>query len=359
MKRKTLSQLRKGIDTIDSRLIDLLNERAAISREIGLMKGRKNRSVYSPDRESQVYKSIRDRSRGPMKEESLEAIYAEIMSGCLALQSPIKIAFLGPELTFTHQVAMKKFGSSLDYISCDSISGVFFMVEKGQADYGVVPIENSTEGAVNHTLDMFVDSNLLICSEIYLNIRENLLSTAADKKGIKKIYSHPNVFGQCRGWIEKNLPQAKLCDVASTARAAEMAAKERSSACIASETAAKKYGLKILARSIEDSSANVTRFLVIGRCMSGRSGSDKTSIMFSVKDRPGVLHDTLNSFKKRGINLTKIESRPSKKRLWKYYFFVDMEGHFSTPGVQRALGELEKKCRFVKVLGSYPRGNKK
>jgi chorismate mutase / prephenate dehydratase len=353
MKPKDLNELRKEIDAIDTGLIRMINKRGAISREIGRIKKSKKKPVYSPDRESQVYEGIKKKNQGPIDVETFKAVYREIMSGCLALEQPMKIAFLGPELTFTHQAALKKFGSSLDYLSCDNISDVFLSVEKGEADYGVVPIENSTEGAVNHTLDMFVDSNLLICSEVYLTIRENLLSRNTDIKKIKVVYSHPNVFGQCRGWIEKNIPSAKLRDVASTSRAAEMAAKNKFSACIASELAAKKYGLKVLARSIEDSATNVTRFLVIGRCMSGISGLDKTSIMFSVKDRPGVLHDTLNSFKKRGINLTKIESRPSKKKLWKYYFFVDMEGHHNTPKVKHALTELEKKCHFMKVLGSY------
>ena len=356
MKPKKLNDLRKEIDKLDGRIVELINERARASCDIGAIKKSRNQPVYSPDRESQIYERVGRKNRGPLKKESIKAIYSEIMSACLSLEQPLKIAYLGPELTFTHQAAMKKFGSSVDYLSCDGISEVFHEVENGNANYGVVPIENSTEGAVSHTLDMFVDSSLQICSEVYLRIQENLLCRHTDKKRIKRIYSHPNVFGQCRGWIERNFPAVDLHESTSTAKAAEMASKRADSACIASRLAAKKYGLKVLARSIEDSASNVTRFLVIGHEMIKIAGKDKTSVVFSVKDRPGVLHDMLSSFKKAGINLTKIESRPSKKKLWKYYFFVDMDGHRDTPKVRKALRELERRCYFLKVLGSYPRG---
>ncbi len=356
MKPKKLSDLRKDIDKIDTSIIDLMNKRGDLSSKIGDIKKSKNQPVYSPDRESQVYERITKKNKGPLADNSVKAVYSEIMSACLSLEKPVTVAYLGPELTFTHQASLRKFGSSVNYLSCDGIADVFREVERGNADYGVVPIENSTEGAVNHTLDKFVDSPLFICSEVYLPVKENLLCKHADMGKIKKIYSHPNVFGQCRGWIEKNLPSAKLNDTASTIKAAEMAAKRGDSACIASELAARRYGLKVLARSIEDAATNVTRFLVIGKEKSGASGKDKTSIVFSVKDRPGVLHDMLNAFKKSGINLSKIESRPSKKKLWKYYFFIDMDGHCETPKVKKALKSLEGKCYFVKNLGSYPSG---
>ncbi|MBD3425670.1 MAG: prephenate dehydratase [Candidatus Omnitrophica bacterium] len=358
MSPKKLSDLRKEIDKLDSRIVELVNRRGRVSRSIGALKKAGKQPLYSPDRESHVYSKVVKESAGPIADESMKAIYAEIMSACLALEHPTRVAYLGPKLTFTNQAALKKFGSSVDYLSCDSISDVFREVEKGNADYGVVPIENSTEGAVNHTLDMFVDSTLLICSEIYLPIRHSLLSKKGEKSSIKKIYSKSEVFGQCRRWIEKNYPKARLCECASTAKAADMVASRKDSACIASELAAKKYELKIIARSIEDSVTNMTRFLIIGKQMSNISGSDKTSIMFSVKDRPGVLHDMLSSFKTKNINLTKIESRPSKMRAWKYYFFVDLEGHCQSPKVRKALTDLEKKCHFVKILGSYPRGDK-
>lgn len=356
MKPKKLSDLRKKIDLLDSKIVKLINERAGISCDIGKVKKSKSQPVYSPDRESQVYESVARKNKGPMTDETVKAIYREIMSGCLSLESPVRVAYLGPELTFTHQASLKKFGSSVDYLSCNSISEVFLEVEKGNADYGVVPIENSTEGAINHTLDMFVDSPLVICSEVYHPIKHSLLSRAKSMKSVKVIYSNPQVFPQCRGWIEKNLPGAKLQDTTSTSRAAEIVSKKADAACISSELAAKKHKLNVLARAIQDSSTNVTRFLVIGHSVGKVSGKDKTSIMFSVKDRPGVLHDMLSSFKSRGINLTKIESRPSKKGLWKYYFFVDMEGHHDSPKVKKALGELKKKCHFLKILGSYPKG---
>ncbi|MEA3489496.1 MAG: prephenate dehydratase [Candidatus Omnitrophota bacterium] len=356
MKPKTLNDLRKEIDKIDSRVVELVNERARVSCRIGEIKKSKNQPVYSPDRESQIYDKVAKKNKGPMEDGSVKAIYREIMSACLSLEKPLTVAYLGPELTFTHQASLKKFGSSVKYLSCDNIPDVFRQVENGSADYGVVPIENSTEGAVNHTLDMFIDSPLKICSEIYYFIRHSLLCKRSNMKSITKIYSNPQVFGQCRGWIEKNLSWAKLRDVTSTAKAAEIASRHPDAACIASEIAAKKFQLKVLARSIEDSATNVTRFLVIGKEMSKVSGADKTSIVFSVKDKPGVLHDMLSSFKNNGINLTKIESRPSKKELWKYYFFIDLEGHSETQKVKKALKNLEKKCYFLTILGSYPKG---
>ena len=355
MSQKKLNDLRKEIDRIDSRVMELINKRGRVSHDIGGIKKSRKQPIYSPDRESQIYSRIVKKNKGPLEDKSVKAIYREIMSACLSLELPVTVAFLGPELTFTHQAALKSFGSSLNYLSCDSIPDVFREVEKGNANYGVVPIENSTEGAVNHTLDMFVDSPLKVCSEVYCPVRHSLLCKRSNMKSIARIYSNPQVFGQCRMWLEKNLPRANLRDVSSTAKAAEIAAKHADSACIASELAAKKYQLKVLARSIEDMASNVTRFLIVGKQISGISGKDKTSLMFSVKDKPGVLHDMLSSFKKRGINLTKIESRPSKKKLWKYYFFLDMEGHCETPKVKKALEDLKKKCYFLKILGSYPK----
>ncbi len=356
MGQKNLNDLRQKIDKLDSHIVDLINQRGRLSSEIGEIKKEKGQSIYSPDRESRVYVRITEKNKGPLPVGSMRGIYSEIMSACLALEKPMTIAYLGPELTFTHQAALKKFGSSVDYLSCDSITDVFGEVDKGNADYGVVPIENSTEGAVNHTLDMFIDSPLMICSEVYFPIKHSLLCKRHNMKSVKFIYSKLEVFGQCRGWIEKNMPFAKLKEASSTAKAAEIAAKHPDSACIASELAAKKYGLNVIARAVEDVAVNETRFLVIGKYESGISGQDKTSIMFSVKDSPGVLHDMLSSFKASGINLTKIESRPSKKSLWKYYFFIDMEGHSETPKIKKALKALEKRCHFLKILGSYPKG---
>jgi chorismate mutase / prephenate dehydratase len=357
MKRKNLKSLRNEIDKMDAQIVDLLNKRARLSIDIGKIKIAKDEPLYSPDRENIVYDKVNRMSKGLLPADTIHAVYREIMSGCLSLQKPLVIAYLGPELTFTHQVSMRKFGASVSYMACDSISEVFRAVEKGNADYGVVPIENSIEGAVNHTMDMFVDSQLSICSEIYLRIRHSLLARSSSIRNIKKLYSHSQVLGQCRGWIEKNMPAVKLVEASSTAKAAEIAAKQPNSACIASELAADRNNIKILARGIEDSSTNVTRFLVIGKDVCKKaSGKNKTSVMFSVKDKPGVLHDMLAAFKKDKINLTKIESRPSKMRAWKYYFYVDMEGHVEEKKIIDALKKLQGKCNFIKVLGSYPMG---
>ena len=350
----SLKKLRVSIDSIDSKILKLLNERAKVTLRVGGIKSKRNESIYVPERESEVYKKLAQNNDGPLPNAALEAIYREIMSSALGLEKRIKIAYLGPEFTFTHLASMKKFGSSVEYLSCGTITSVFDEVEKTRADYGIVPIENSVEGAVNHTLDMFIDSDLVICSEIYLEISHSLLSREPDIKKIKKVYSKDQVFGQCRLWLEDHLPNVVLTEVASTAKAAEIASKEKGSACIASELAAAKYHLKDLYDSIEDNAHNVTRFLVIGRTQAKQTKKDKTSVMFSLKDRVGALHDILMPFKKYRINLTKIESRPSKVKAWKYYFFVDMEGHHLDKKLSRALSKLKKNTTYLKILGSYP-----
>jgi chorismate mutase/prephenate dehydratase len=277
------------------------------------------------------------------------------MSSAISSANPVKVAYLGPQATFTHLAAQKRFGSQIEYISCSNITDVFLEVERDGADYGVVPIENSIEGVVTHTLDMFVDSDLKICAQILLDVSHNLLSKSPLDK-IKRVYSNPQVFGQCRLWLQDNLSRADRIEVSSTTRAAQIASKEKYSGCIASALAAKVYGLKIIAADIEDSPHNVTRFLVIGKKDTGQTGCDRTSVMFSIKDRVGALHDMLVPFKKYKINLTKIESRPSRKKVWDYYFFLDLQGHYKDPGVKKALDELEDRCKFLKVLGSYPSG---
>lgn len=349
-----LKALRKTVDRIDLHILELLNKRANIILDIGKVKGKTKAPVYVPDREKSVYKNILSRNKGPISGESLKAIFREVMSSSLRLEHPVKVAYLGPAFTFTHLASMKKFGSSVNYVSCGNITDVFAEVEKDRADYGVVPIENSIEGAINHTLDMFIDSDLKICSEVFLEISHSLLSKELNRGSIKKVYSKQEVFGQCRLWLESNLPGVELIEVSSTVKAAEIASREKKSACIASEITASRYALNVLSRSIEDSSHNVTRFLIIGKTYAKPTKDDKTSIMFSVKDRSGALHDMLMPFKKYKINMTKIESRPSKVRAWEYYFFVDLEGHVQDLKVKRALSELEKASSYLKVLGSYP-----
>jgi chorismate mutase/prephenate dehydratase len=351
---ENLKRLRHKIDHIDNNILSLLNERARLILEIGNLKFKGAKPKFSPEREAEVYRRLKNYNKGPLSDETIEAIYREVMSGSLALQKTSKIAYLGPEATFTHIAALKKFGKSLDYLECNSIADVFTEVERLGADYGVVPIENSTEGAVNHTLDMFIDSDLRICSEVYLPIKHNLLSKHRNLSSIKRVYSHEQVLAQCRIWLEKNLPNAKLAHYASTTQAAIFVASGKGRAAIASELAAERYGLNILAKSIEDSPHNITRFLIIGNQQAEPSGNDKTSIVFSMKDRTGALHDVLTPFKRNNVNLTKIESRPSKTKAWKYYFYVDMEGHIKDKRVERSLKQLEKHCNFLKFLGSYP-----
>lgn len=355
-KKKPLKKLRNKIDSIDSSVIRLLNKRAIISQSIGSVKRAGDLDIYAPDRESQVYDKVVGENKGPLGDETLRAIYREIMSGTLALEGPLKVAYLGPEATFTHQASLRKFGSSVEYVNCNTITDVFREVDNGRATYGVVPIENSIEGAVNHTLDMFVNFDLKICSEIYLEISHNLLGSCPIKK-IKSVYSNPQVFGQCRNWIEKNLPLVELVDVTSTTRAAEIVSGKKNTAAICSLLAADVYRLKVLAKTIEDSAHNVTRFLVISRKLYPKpTRNDKTSIVFSIKDRVGALHDMLVPFKKSSVNLTKIESRPSKQRAWDYYFFMDMEGHMENEKVSKAISGLRKVCTYLKILGSYPAG---
>ena len=350
-----LKNLRRQIDAIDAKIAGLLNLRAKVTLSIAKLKKKSGKSIYSPDRESQVLQKITQGSKGPLSSAALQAIYREIMSGCLSLEKPLKVAYLGPEATFTHLAALKRFGSQVKYIASESIADVFLEVERGTADYGVVPIENSIEGAVTHTLDMFVDSDLKICAQIILDVVHNLLANCPKNK-IKRVYSNPQVFGQCRIWLQENLAGVEKIEVSSTTRAAQIARGEKYSACIASLLAAKVYKLKVIASDIEDSPHNITRFLVIGKADVGQTDRDKTSIIFSIKDRVGALHDMLMPFKKNRINLTKIESRPSKKKAWDYYFFVDLEGHQNDPCVKKALQELERKCTVLKSLGSYPVG---
>ena len=352
---KALNSLRKKIDETDRKIVDLLNTRARIILEIGATKRKAGKGAYCPDRERDVLRKIAALNRGPLDKDALLSVYREIMSGSLALEKPLQIAYLGPEATFTHQAALKRFGTQVSFVPCNGISDVFLEVERGNCDYGVVPIENSIEGAVNHTLDMFMDSDLRICSQVMLPISHSLLSRCA-LKDIRRVYSKFEVFGQCRKWLQENLPQTELIESSSTTKAAKIAAGEKGAGSIGSALAAKIYGLTIVAGSIEDSPHNITRFFVIGKAEVPPTGHDRTSLMFSIKDKVGALHEMLVPFKKYGVNLNKIESRPSKRKAWDYYFFVDLEGHVGTPKVKKAIGELENKCKFLKVLGSYPVG---
>jgi chorismate mutase/prephenate dehydratase len=353
---KMVDKYRQKIDGIDTKIVKLLNERADVAGAIGRTKSKKGASIYVPKREKIVLDKVSKLTKGPLKKEHIRSIYTEIMSATKAVEAPLKIAYLGPEVSFTHLATLKQFGKSMDLVPCDSITEVFHTVEKGLCDYGVVPIENSTEGAVTHTLDMFVSTDLSIFSEMYLKISHNLMSVDTAMKKIKTIYSHPQVFGQCRIWLEKNLPNAELVSVPSSSHGALIAAGEKNSACIASILAKEKYGLNVLAKGIEDLASNTTRFLVISKYESDPTSKDKTSIMISLKDKVGILYDALKPFKTHKINLTKIESRPSKIKAWKYMFYIDMEGHQKDVKIKKTLEQIEKNCNFFKVLGSYTCG---
>ncbi|MBI4355542.1 MAG: prephenate dehydratase [Candidatus Omnitrophica bacterium] len=348
-----LASLRRQIDRLDAQIVRLLNERTALALKIGLVKRRQGQGLFAPDRETQVFARLARLNQGPLPREALGAIYREVLSSALSLQQPMTVAYLGPADTFTHLAALKRFGSQVDYEPCDSITEVFEDVESRRVAYGVVPVENSIEGAVNHTLDMFIDSNVQICSEVSLEIAHTLAAVGPLAR-VRQVYSNPQVFGQCRGWLERHLPSADLLEVSSTAKAASLAAQRPGAAAIATVLAAKRYGLKVLANNIQDQAHNTTRFLVIGRQAVPPTGRDKTSVMFAVKDRVGALHDMLVPFREHRINLTKIESRPSKRKSWEYYFFVDLLGHSSEPKVQRALTRLSRSCVELKMLGSYP-----
>jgi chorismate mutase/prephenate dehydratase len=348
-----IPEARKAIDALDARIVKLLNDRIRLVQEIGRLKRKSGEEIYAPHRERAVLDRICQLNRGPMTNESLRSIYREVMSGALAMEKPMTIAYLGPEATFTHQAALQRFGKSLRYEPLRTITDVFSEVTKRRADFGVVPIENSTEGVVTHTLDMFFDSDLKIVAQIVLPVQHCLLGHGR-RDQIRKLYVHPQSLAQCRGWLEKNLPAVEVVETSSNARSAELAAKEKPAGAIAGLLAAEKYKLPVLEHDIQDNAGNATRFLVLGRDCGQPSGHDRTSLMFCVADKPGALHSSLAPFRRYQINMTKIESRPSKRKAWEYFFFVDVDGHVNDPKVAKALTQLAEHCVFVKVLGSYP-----
>lgn len=349
-----LGKYREIIDKIDLQILKLLNKRTKVVLKIRKTKKDRHLSPHSPEREKEILERLKKINPGPFPNNVLKTIYREILSASLSLEQPLKVAYLGPIATFTHLAARRQFGSSTVYIPESTIKAVFEAVDRGNAHYGVVPIENSTEGVVNYTLDMFMDSELRIASEIMLEISHNLLSKTGKISDIRKIYSYAQATAQCRGWLEQNLPGIPIVEELSTAAAASRVSKEPSSAAVASELAATIYKLKFVKKGIEDLKLNYTRFLVIAKDFPPKTGKDKTSIMFSVKDRPGALYLILQPFAKHGINLTKIESRPSRRKAWEYMFFVDMAGHIEEKNVKKAIDEVKKECLYLKILGSYP-----
>ena len=354
-----LGPIREKIDKLDHRIVELLNERLALAAEIGKHKRDTGGQIYVPEREDAVLRKITELNQGPIKNDALQAIYREIMSAALALEKPMLIAYLGPEATNTHAAAMKKFGASVNYHAMATIADIFTAVEKGEADYAVIPIENSTEGSVRETLDHFVESDLKIVAQIYLEITHAIISNFPLEK-IERVYSKDQALAQCRHWLQRHLPHAQLIDASSTSRAVQIAKTEAGAAAVANELAAQFYSVPVVERNIQDKADNTTRFFVLGKKAGGPvgSGRDMSSFVISLGDEAashsGALLKMLMPLAERGINLSKVESRPSKKRPWDYYFFIDVTGHYDDANMKAALAELKKFCPLVKWLGSYP-----
>ena len=353
-----LDALRRRIDEIDTRIQSLISERAAVAREVGAAKGfLRSSDFYRPEREARVLRDVVKRNRGPLGNEPLVRVFREIMSACLAQEEPLKVAFLGPEGTFTQSAVLKHFGHSVRALSLPTIAEVFHEVEGGVADFGVVPVENSIEGTVTNTLDVFLSSPLKICGEVELRIRQHLMGRMKNIRDIKRICSHPQSLAQCRAWLAQSIPEVETTPVSSNAAAARRARDEVGTAAIAGDVAAEMYELNILFANIEDYSDNTTRFLVIGRKLFPSSGDDKTSLLVSSGGTkgPGVLHQLLDPLARNGISMTRIESRPSRRRKWDYVFFVDIDGHAEEDGVRQALEQVEAHASLFRVLGAYPK----
>jgi len=353
--QQELAQLRDGIDALDNQVLGLLSERARLAHRIGEIK---HGNIYRPEREAQVLRRLAESNPGPLPEGSVRTIFREIMSACLALEQPLEIAYFGPAGTFTESAAKKQFGSAPSFTPFTTIDDVFRAVESSNADYGVVPVENSTEGAVGRTLDLLLTSPLMICGEVGLRIHQNLMSKSASVDGLTTLYSHAQSLAQCHEWLNRNLPAMPRVPVASNAEAARMAAADAKSCAIAGEAAARLYDLNILAPNIEDDPNNTTRFLVLAKHDSGPSGVDKTSFVCSAQNKPGAVHDLLSPLKAHGVSMSKFESRPARGfggSRWAYVFFIDVEGHRQDATVTRALDDLRGRVGFLKELGSYPR----
>jgi chorismate mutase/prephenate dehydratase len=354
----TLESLRAEIDRIDTDIQELIAERARCAHRIGEVKGLKDKvEFYRPEREAQVLRGVVERNKGPLSDEEMVRLFRELMSACLAQEEPLRIAYLGPEGTFTQSAVTKHFGHSIRALSVATIDEVFHEVESGIADFGVAPVENSTEGTVNHTLDMFLTSPLKICGEVELRIRQHLMGRMHDLSRVKRVCSHSQSFAQCRAWLAQHLPEVERVVVSSNAEAARRARDEEGTAALAGDAAAELYELNILFNNVEDQGDNTTRFLVIGRKMFPPSGQDKTSLLLSATgtEGPGVLMHLLDPLARHGVNMTRIESRPSRKRKWDYVFFVDIDGHADEQPVNQALDEVQKQANLFRILGAYPK----
>ncbi|WP_137895496.1 prephenate dehydratase [Ramlibacter sp. 2FC] len=355
---KTLPELRVQIDAVDRELITLLNRRAALANEVGEIKRAEGSPVFRPEREAQVIHGLQSVNPGPLKKESVAMIWREIMSACRALEAPQRVAYLGPAGTFSEQAALQFFGSSIEHVPCASFDEVFHAATSGAADFGVVPVENNTEGVVTRSLDLFLNSPLHIVGEISLLVRHHLLRQTASLEGIEVVLAHPQALAQCQGWLSQHLPGVERRAVSSNAEGARLAASNPAWAGIAGERAASEFGLHMVARAIQDDAYNRTRFAVI--CLPQTlpapeaSGKDCVSLIVSVPNRPGAVHDLLVPLKQHGVSMTRFESRPARSGQWEYYFYIDVQGHPSQPHVAAALEDLQQLCAFYKVLGTYP-----
>jgi len=355
---KELDKHRINIDSIDKEILDLLNKRAREAMAVGEIKKAHNQPFYVPSREKKIFERLTAMNEGPFPNDALKSVYREIISASLSLEEVQKVGYLGPEGTFTNLAAMVHFGLSAELVPVRTIPEVFDYVERGRLGFGIVPVENSLEGVVNHTLDTFVSSHLKISGEIFLEVSHHLMNKSGKADEIQRIYSHTQALGQCRKWLAQNFPNIPVQEVDSTAKAAEMASLDDTSAAVASEMAAMKYSLRYVEKSIEDSSSNYTRFLIIGDFEPLPTGNDKTSIVFAAAHKAGSLYEVLSIFAKQNINMTKIESRPSRQKAWEYVFFVDLDGHKDDEHIKKSLDALLEHTSFVKVLGSYPKGEK-
>ena len=353
-----LAALRMQIDTIDAELLTLLNRRANVAELVGEVKKRDGTPFFRPDRVAQVIEKIQTANLGPLKNDHVAAVWREIMSACLALESPVRVAYLGPAGTFSEQAALQFFGASIEQVPCTSIDEVFRATAAGNASYGVVPVENSTEGVVSRSLDLFLHSPLHIVGELSLMVRHHLLRTIPSLEGIKAVYAHPQALAQCQGWLNIHLPDVERCTASSNAEGARLAATNPNWAGIASDRAATQFALHTAAHAIQDDAFNRTRFAVV--ClpqtlpMPPPSGKDCTSLVVSVANRPGAVHDILMPLKAHGVSMTRFESRPARSGQWDYYFYIDLQGHQLDTKVQAALADLQQLCAFYKVLGAYP-----
>lgn len=354
-REEKVKALRQKIDALDRQILRLLNERAEMAIRVGEAKKEIQGDFYNPQREDEIILELTSMNSGAFPSSAVAPVFREIISACRSLEIELAIAYLGPPATYSHQACIERFGSSIRGIPKESIADVFHAVDRGEADFGVVPIENSTEGVVNYTLDMLIEAEAKICGEILIRISHDFLSSTGNPNDLKKIYSHPQALAQCRQWLRKKYPQMPVAETASTAKAAQMASEDPAAGAIASPLAARLYGLKVIESRIEDYLHNYTRFLVLGRQMEKSTGKDKTSILFSITDSPGALYRVLKPFAENSINLTKIESRPIKDKPWKYVFFLDCEGHATDPQIEPVVAELKKSVLFMKLLGSYPR----